>query len=270
MSSPRAPAIFISHGAPTELIQQGPWQTTMDGIGREVKPRAVIVMSAHWRSQGGFDVGYQPTFETLHDFSGFPEELSKFKYPAKGDLDLAEQCVSLLKGAAYNSSLDRARGLDHGVYVPLHHMWKRADVPVIPVAISSKATPRDVFRAGEILAPLRNEGVMMIGSGGMVHNLGALAWGNPSNDKPDPWAAEFQKWVLDALEDKDFTALCDFREHAPHAKEAHPTWEHFAPLIFTAGAESAWGEQMEELYSGWAFGCLSMSCIGFGKIFRDS
>ena len=108
MSSPRAPAIFISHGAPTELIQQGPWQTTMDGIGREVKPRAVIVMSAHWRSQGGFDVGYQPTFETLHDFSGFPEELSKFKYPAKGDLDLAEQCVSLLKGAAYNSSLDRA------------------------------------------------------------------------------------------------------------------------------------------------------------------
>lgn len=266
----RAPSIFISHGAPTELIQRGTWQFMLETIGREQQPRAVIVMSAHWRSRSGFDVAYQPAFETIHDFSGFPPELTRFSYPAKGHSDLAEQCVSLLSGAAMHSEHIGSRGLDHGVYVPLHHMWPNAHVPIIPVAIAAKASPQDVFRAGEILAPLRNEGVMIVGSGGMVHNLGELSWDHPESSKPQDWASTFQSWALNAIADRDFAALCDFRENAPGGAKAHPTWEHFAPLLFVCGAASAWGEAAEVLYDQWVYGSLSMNCLGFGKIFRDA
>jgi 4,5-DOPA dioxygenase extradiol len=231
-------------------------------------------MSAHWRSPTGFDVAYQTQFETIHDFDGFSPDLGLFKYPANGDVDLARQCVDLLIAASMRSNLEEHRGLDHGAYVPLHHMWKKAGVPVIPVAIPSKATPSDVFRAGEILAPLRNEGVMVIGSGGMVHNLSELIWERPRDENPEPWAQAFQTWVIQRLRDRDFPALCNFQDEAPHAKKAHPTWEHFAPLLFTAGATSTSyelvDESMTELYSGWTFANLSMACVGFGKIFRDS
>jgi 4,5-DOPA dioxygenase extradiol len=260
----RAPSIFISHGAPSVLTETGPWQLALEMIGRDISPRAVVVMSAHWRSRAGFDVGFQSQFETIHDFSGFSDALQRFKYPAKGHQDLAQQCVDLLNGAAFSSSLEPSRGLDHGSYVPLHFMWPKADVPVVPVAISAKATPQDVFRVGEILAPLRQDGVLVLGSGGMVHNLGAIEWQRPSDSLPETWASEFEDWVIKALSDRDFSALCDFRDVAPHGKEAHPTWEHFAPLVFAAGAASAWGEELQELYRGWAFGNLSMSCVGFG------
>lgn len=266
----RSPAIFVSHGAPTELVLKGPWQLTMESLGREIRPEAVIIMSAHDRSSSGFDVGYCPKFETIHDFSGFPEALNKFHYPAKGHQDIAQQCVDLLRGAAMSAKLDTARGLDHGAYVPLHHMWPKHNVPVVPIAIYSKASPFEIFRCGEILAPLRNEGVMIMGSGGMVHNLGQLVWETPTLSAPEDWAARFQSWVLRVLHSKDFEGLCDFRERGPDAKTAHPTWEHFAPLLFTAGAASAWGESLEELYLGWTYGSLSMATVGFGKIFRDS
>lgn len=260
----RAPSIFISHGAPSVLAEKGPWQLALEMIGRDTKPRAVVIMSAHWRSRQGFDVGYQPIFDTIHDFSGFSESLYQFKYPAPGHQDLSQQCVDLLKGAAYQSTLETGRGLDHGSYVPLHFLWPKAKVPVIPVAISTKASPQDIFRVGEILAPLRNEGVLILGSGGMVHNLGEVVDNDPHSEKPSDWAYEFESWVLKALIDRDFSALCDFREFAPHGKIAHPTWEHFAPLFFVAGAASAWDEELQELYRGWSFGSLSMSCIGFG------
>ena len=122
-------------------------------------------------------------------------------------------------------------GLDHGVYVPLHHMWPTAKIPVIPIAIYSKATPQDIFRAGEILAPLRNEDVMVIGSGGLVHNLGQLDWQNPADSKPESWAIDFQSWALGVLRSRNFESLCDFKELAPEASKAHPTWEHLAPLF---------------------------------------
>jgi 4,5-DOPA dioxygenase extradiol len=267
MAMKKSPAIFVSHGAPCELIQSGPWQLAMETIGRAVKPRAVIVMSAHWRSRIGFEVGYQAQFSTIHDFSGFPEELSRFRYPARGDANLADQCVDLLQGAAFQSRLEQSRGLDHGAYVPLFHMWSKADVPVIPVAIPAFAKPQNIFRAGEILAPLRHEDVMIIGSGGMVHNLGELTWEQPNNMSPESWAVEYQEWVFKALNDRDFSALCDFQSFAPHGHRSHPTWEHFAPLLFVAGAASAWGEPCQELYSGWTYGSLSMSCVGYGKIY---
>ena len=270
MTKARRPSIFISHGAPTELIQKGPWQLAVETIGREHAPRAVLVMSAHWKSPQGFDVGYCPKFETIHDFSGFPEELSKFKYPAKGERDLAEQCVELLRGASIKTKLETTRGLDHGVYVPLHHMWPKANIPVIPIAIYSKATPQEIFRVGEILAPLRNDDVMVIGSGGLVHNLGQLDWQNPADSSPEPWARSFQSWAFDVLQKRDFGALCDFKEQAPDAAKAHPTWEHLAPLFFVAGAASAWGEDFREIYTDWTYGSLSMAVVGYGNIFRDS
>ncbi len=270
MSSVRSPAVFVSHGAPTELMQKGPWQLTMESIGREVSTQAVIVMSAHYRSATGFAVGYCPKFQTIHDFSGFPDELNQFQYPARGQQDFAERCVDLLHGASMDSKLETTRGLDHGVYVPLHHMWPKHNIPVIPIAISSKATAHEVFRCGEILAPLRNEGVMILGSGGLVHNLSKLEWEKPGLSAPEEWAVRFQSWALNVLRLRDFESLCDFKERGPDASVAHPTWEHFAPLLFAAGAASAWGEDMEELYSGWTYGSLSMSAVGFGKIFRDA
>jgi 4,5-DOPA dioxygenase extradiol len=267
--SGRAPAIFVSHGAPSVLAETGPWQLSLEMIGRETKPRAVVIMSAHWRSRAGFDVGFQDEFETVHDFSGFSESLQQFIYPGKGDQDVAQQCVDLLKGAAFSSALDLSHGLDHGAYVPLHFLWPKGNVPIIPVAISSKARPQDIFRVGEILAPLRNEGVLILGSGGMVHNLGEIATETPTSSIPESWASEFEEWVLKALADRDFSALCDFREYAPHGQKAHPTWEHFAPLIFVAGSASAWNEDFQELYRGWTFGSLSMTSVGFGINYRQ-
>lgn len=270
MSVNRIPAMFVSHGSPVELINKGPWQLAMESVGREVLPRAIIVMSAHYKSSAGFEVGHCSSFETIHDFSGFPEELYNFNYTAKGDFDLAQQCVDLLKSASIPSKMNESRGLDHGSYVPLCHMWPKAQVPVIPVAISSNATPHEIFRAGEILAPLRNEGLMILGSGGMVHNLRRLVWDNPGLVAPESWATSFQAWVLDVLRTRNFDTLCDFMEEGPEAQVAHPTWEHFAPLIFVAGAASAWSEELEELYSGWTYGSLSMESVYYGKLFRDS
>jgi 4,5-DOPA dioxygenase extradiol len=264
MTARRAPALFVSHGAPTELIRAGAWQTALEYFGLEVRPRAVVVMSAHWRSRSGFDVGYQSKFSTIHDFSGFPEALNQFAYPAAGDLNLAEQCVELLRGAAMPSVLVSNRGLDHGAYVPLVKMWPKADIPVIPVAISASAPPEDIFRAGEILAPLRREGVVIMGSGGMVHNLGDLAWNDEENQQPDSWAEEFHIWVRNALIRRDFNSLCGFLEQAPQGSRAHPTWEHFAPLLFACGASSAWDESFDEIYSSWSFKNLSMSCFTYG------
>lgn len=270
MKQGRSPAVFVSHGSPLELIQKGPWQLVMESIGREVLPRAVIIMSAHYKSSSSFDVGFCKNFSTIHDFSGFPDELNRFVYPAKGDHDLSDRCVELLHGASIPSALNTTRGLDHGSYVPTSHMWPKANVPIIPLSISAKATPSDVFRVGEIIAPLRNEDVMILGSGGMVHNLGELSWEKPGLATPEDWATSFQSWVLEALRSRDFEALCDFRSVAPHGRMAHPTWEHLAPLIFVAGAASAWDEPLVELYSGWTYGNLSMTSICFGNVFKDS
>ena len=255
----RAPALFVSHGAPTELIGRGPWQTSLEILGRIDRPKAVVVMSAHWRTKSGFDIAFQSNFETIHDFSGFPEELSRFQYPAHGDLSLSKKCVELLSGAAMPSTLCETRGLDHGVYVPLHHMFRNADVPIIPIAINARATPQEIFRAGEILSPLRDEGVMICGSGGIVHNLGELSWDDQGRALPEPWASGFQTWVVETLDRRDYGSLCDFQTMAPEARRAHPTWEHFAPLLFVAGATSRFDALREVVFDDWTFGNLSMA-----------
>ncbi len=233
------PALFVSHGSPMEAVEDDAWSRDLGAwAARLGRPRAAVVVSAHWEGPLAVTAGASPA--TIHDFSGFPEALSRISYPAPGDPALAKK-AAFLTGAA----LDPRRGLDHGAWVPLRKLFPTADVPVVQLSIPPDG---DVARLGRLLGELRKEEVLLIGSGGAVHNLGSLAWGDKAAPV-EPWAMEFDRWVAERAGDVD--ALSRWRE-APGASRAHPTAEHFLPILFAAGSA------VETIHEGFHYGTLSM------------
>jgi len=226
------PALFVGHGSPMNAIEENEftrgWQAAAQAIA---KPKAILCVSAHWETRGvGVCSATQP--ETIHDFGGFPQALFDVRYPAPGDPALAQRVVALVKGLQIQATPQW--GLDHGAWSVLRVMYPDADVPVVQLSLdSSKPGPFHLALARE-LAALRDEGVLIVGSGFLTHNLRTVSF-DPNATTP-AWAAEFDAWAADVLARRDVDALLDYRERAPGVRQALPTHEHFVPVIVSMGA----------------------------------
>lgn len=224
----KMPILFLAHGAPI-LMDDAEWVGELGALAAELpRPTAVLMLSAHWEQRPA-TFGATRTVPLYYDFYGFPEHYYQVKYPAPGAPALAARVRSLLAERSLPAA-ESERGLDHGAYVPLLCMYPRADVPVLQLSLPS-LEPKELFALGRALAPLRDEGVLIIGSGFLTHNM-RFAF------RPDTpaWASEFDAWVADVLARRDHDALLDFASRGPAVRTALPTTEHFVPVLVAAGA----------------------------------
>lgn len=254
-TSPRMPVLFVSHGAPTLALDANAGRDFHALAADLPRPRALLVVSAHWLDTPA-TLGTRTTRPLLHDFVGFPDDLYACAYDAPAAADLADE---LLRRCP---SLGRAdhRGWDHGVWVPLLHMFPAADVPVLQVSMPWRWPPKQIFDLGRTLAPLREQGVLVLASGGAVHNLGRL---DRPGEEPPGWATNFEGWLRTQLLERAFDALIGFRDHAPDLKHAHPTDDHFVPMLVAAGAAADGGEVTFPI-EGFEYGSLSRLAVRFG------
>ncbi|MBI5279699.1 MAG: dioxygenase [Burkholderiales bacterium] len=227
------PTLFVSHGAPTFAIEPGLAGAQLAALGRILeRPRAIVVVSAHWQTRG-VKVMSALRPATIHDFGGFDEKLYDIAYPAQGDPVLAQQVAGPLADAGWPVTVDPQRGLDHGAWVPLLHLYPDADVPVLQVSMPHDLDERGAFALGRALAPLAGQGVLVIGSGSLTHNLYEFRVGAADEAA---YAREFSQWIREAVRAGDAQRLVGALEQAPHARRAHPTAEHFLPLLVALGA----------------------------------
>jgi 4,5-DOPA dioxygenase extradiol len=233
--SPQAmPAIFLSHGAPP-LADDVLWTAELASWSASVpKPRAILVVSAHWE-ENPLTIGATATVPLYYDFWGFPQRYYEVTYPAPGAPQLASSVSRLLASPEHPIHHDEARGLDHGAYVPLKEMYPQADVPVLQISMPT-LDPATLLEIGRRLSPLRQEGVLIIGSGFSTHNLHEVDLSRGAHDAPPTWSAEFDDWLQRQLRAGEVDTLVDFRKKAPAALLAHPRTEHFAPLFVALGA----------------------------------
>ncbi|MFD2262060.1 DODA-type extradiol aromatic ring-opening family dioxygenase [Lacibacterium aquatile] len=224
------PTLFVSHGSPMMPLEDIPAKRFLAGLATTLpRPTAILSVSAHWETETP-EVSAVAQPETIHDFYGFPPALYALQYPAPGAPALAQR-VAELTGAA----IDPIRGLDHGAWTPLLLAYPDADVPVTQVSIQPHAGPAHQYALGEALRPLRDEGVLIVASGGISHNLREWFRGAPGSG-PRPWMSEFTEWMAEHLETRDDEAVIDYRQRAPHAAQNHPRDEHFQPLHVALGA----------------------------------
>ena len=253
------PSIFVSHGSPGMLIGESPVRAFLQGLGDALPGvRAVLCVSAHWETMVP-TLATTPKPETIHDFFGFPDALYEIRYPAPGAPQLAARALQLIGDARLECETDESRGLDHGAWAPLKLMYAGADVPVCQCSIQHVSGPAGAHALGCALAPLRAEGVLVLASGGAVHNLRFFRPG--TDDVPD-WARRFDDWLCEKLEAGDVEALLEYRARAPDADSAHPRDEHLLPLFAALGAGGA-DTKARLLHRGFMDGALSMAAFAF-------
>ena len=262
-SAARMPAWFLAHGSPLLAVEKDDFTSALRREAPALpRPRAVAVVSAHWEARGPIRVTSAERPPLIYDFSGFPPELHDVRYPCPGDPSLASEIVKMLLDAGLTAVADPRRGLDHGAWVPLVHAFPKADIPVVEVALPVPRTPDDVVRMGKALAPLRDRGILLMGSGGLVHNLGRVRFEDKAAPVDD-WAREFDVWVRDRIRAVDLPGLAAYRPRAPQAALAVPTTEHFDPVFFVLGAGAA-GDRARDLFEGFHYGNLSMRSFSLG------
>jgi len=242
------PSLFISHGSPMLALTETPAHAFLRGLGRTLRPDAVVVVSAHWTTRR-LAVSTSAHPETIHDFGGFPAALYDCRYPAPGDPELARRLAREL------NAVPTERGLDHGAWVPLSLLFPEADVPVVSLSLPTEWSNAELVTLGEKLAALRTENVLVIGSGSLTHNLMAL---QAQGTTMPAWVGEFADWVHARLVADDRAALLAW-ERAPHAQRNHPTPEHFQPLLVAMGA----GGQAERRHHSVEHGVLAMDVYAF-------
>jgi 4,5-DOPA dioxygenase extradiol len=238
---PRTPVLFVSHGSPLFALNPGQTGPALQQWAAEQAPadriKGIVLISPHWMTRGGVAVMSTPMPRTWHDFGGFPDALYQLQYPAQGDPALADKVMDLLQTAGVPHAADERRPYDHGCWVPLMHLYPQADVPVVQVSLPDGFSTADIYAVGQALAPLREQGILLVASGSMTHNLYELR----REDGPtEPYVAAFCGWVHDTLMQGDLASMLDYRARAPHAKRAHPSDEHFLTIYFALGA-AGWG-----------------------------
>ncbi|MBI5361917.1 MAG: dioxygenase [Planctomycetes bacterium] len=251
------PSLFVSHGAPSLLLEDAPVRTFLAGMAKELpRPRAILCVSAHWTTRATrVDVSTAP--ETLHDFAGFPEELYRMRYPAPGSPGLARDVALRLKAAGIEAETS-SRGLDHGAWAPLKLMYPAADVPVVQLALQPHLGAAHHVALGRALAGLRQEGVLVLGSGGATHNLGELGAGDHAPD----WVRRFDDWLVERVERGDERDLVGYRALAPDSARCHPTEEHLFPLHVAFGAAGG-DTRGRTLHRSTTWGTLAMTAFRF-------
>lgn len=248
------PVVFFGHGNPMNAIENNAHTAAWTAVGRELpRPRAILAISAHWFVPGTMvTASAQP--RTIHDFGGFPRPLYEVAYPAPGDPALADRVGALL--APLPVGRDERWGLDHGTWSVLTHAYPRADVPVVQLSIDETQPPAFHYALGQRLRPLRDDGVLIVGSGNVVHNLHTLAWGE-HHPQPYDWAERFELIVRAALERGDDDALVAYERHGRDALLAVPTPEHYLPLLYVLGARRP-GDAVRFPTAGCELGSISM------------
>lgn len=250
------PSVFVSHGSPMLPFDDCPARDFLRGLGQQLgRPRAIVIASGHWDTQGP-QTNAVAVNDTIHDFYGFPKPLYDLRYPAPGDAVLAGEIA-----ARTGAKLDSARGLDHGAWVPLLLMYPKADIPVVQLSVQSARNAAHHIALGRALADLRADNVLVMGSGGFVHNLRAMDRADANADSEPDWCKRFSAWMDEKLTARDEAALADWRGQAPHAALAHPTPEHFLPLFVAYGAG---GDKTTRLHSSATYGSLRMDAYRFG------
>ncbi len=251
------PAVYVSHGSPMICFEEIPGRDFLKGLGRELgRPKSILAVSAHWETDAPM-ASTAKTPETIYDFYGFPQALYDLSYPAPGAPDLARRAVDLLGKAGFQAGTDPERGLDHGAWTPLLLMYPDADIPVTQLSIQFPLGPAHHVQVGRALAPLREEGVLILASGTATHNLRVMERGNHGHVAD--WVKDFDDWLVKTVESGDEAALIDYKRQAPNARLAHPRDEHFLPLYVAAGA----GSKGRRIHSSFAHGTLSMAAFAF-------
>jgi 4,5-DOPA dioxygenase extradiol len=254
------PALFVGHGNPMNAIRVNAWSGAWGELGTQLpRPRAVLSVSAHWYVPG-LAVTAVPQPRTIHDFGGFPRELYAVSYPAPGDAALARRVQKLL--APLPVELDQSWGLDHGTWSVLCHMYPDADVPVVQLSIDARQAPQFHYELGVRLRPLRDEGVLLIGSGDVVHNLALYTWGE-REQPPYAWAVRFEALVRQRLSSAERASLIDYEVLGKDARLSVPTPEHYLPLLYAMAASEP-DEPVSFPVEGFDGGSISMLAVQFG------
>lgn len=251
-------SLFISHGAPTLLLNETPAHQFLKRLGGELpRPKAIIVVSAHWESRQLL-VDSAAKHDLIYDFRGFPRELYEFKWPAKGDPTLAERILTHLTALGFETKLTSGRGLDHGAWVPLALLDPTAAIPVVPVSLPAGYNDHALWDLGKALSDFEREGCLLVGTGSLTHNLRALSanWNAPAN----PDVAAFVDGLNEILESAEREQIINWRA-LPYAWHHHPSPEHFLPLLIAAAAQG----KARRLHQSIEHGALAMDCWSFGR-----
>ncbi|WP_374444013.1 dioxygenase [Stella sp.] len=253
--------LFLSHGSPMLYLTATPAHRFLAALGRDLAPpRAIVVASAHWETAAPA-VGAAPRPATIHDLGGFPDALHRARWPAPGDPAVAAEVAAALSAARIGAAVDPARGLDHGIWVPLAIALPGAGIPVVPLAVQPGRDARHHLALGRALAPLAASGVLVVGSGAVTHNLYATR-GQAVDAAPPAWVDAFRDWVAEAAAAGDAARLCDWRSVAPAAEVNHPTPEHFLPFFVALGAAGA-GAVGRRIHASVEYGVIGMDAYAF-------
>jgi len=249
------PALFVSHGSPAMVIEDCPTRDFLQQLGRETgKPKGIVCVSGHWTTEQPA-VTMHPQPATIHDFSGFADELFTLQYPAPGDPLLATRVIDLLASREIAVERHMSRGFDHGAWSPLMLMYPEAHIPVVQLSVQPHLDPAHHLAMGKALQPLRSEGILILASGAATHNLQDF-FGRPRESDPLPYAEKFADWLKEAVASGKTGELLDYLNRAPEALRNHPTPEHFLPLFAAMGAGGGKGELIHDSFT---YGCLSMA-----------
>ena len=255
------PSLFLSHGSPTLPLTDTPARSFLSQFsGTIARPKAILVISAHWETSVP-TVNAVDRNDTIHDFRGFPQALYELRYPAPGSPAVAARAADLLRASGIDCRIDQSRGLDHGAWVPLLLMYPQADIPVLQLSLQPHLGTGHHLRMGRALAPLRQEGVLIIGSGSMTHDLSEFRGHGPNDPAPD-WVNAFADWFDSALSAGRTDDLLDYRRQAPFAVKNHPSEEHLLPFYAALGAAGENARAMR-LHASATYGVLRMDVYAF-------
>ncbi|MEK3901011.1 dioxygenase family protein [Paenibacillus sp. FSL R7-0179] len=253
------PSYFFAHGAPSIVLEDNAYTKLLKEFKDHMpKPKAIVLFSAHWE-ESVQSIGAAATYDTIYDFGGFQDELYQMTYPAKSDRALADQIQNLFTAHGIESVRNETRGLDHGAWAVLKLLYPEADIPVVAMSVNRDLPNEQQYEIGKALAALREQDVLIIASGGTVHNLRRLNW---NSEDVNGWAEQFDHWIQEKLEAWDTAALFQYDELAPYAEMAVPTSEHFIPLFIAMGAGDP-GRNAQLLHRSYQYGNLSLSCWQF-------
>lgn len=257
------PALFLAHGSPMIAVEQTPYASEfLPNLAAGMKPKAIVVFTAHWESETLTISSTDDVYETIYDFGGFPPELYRIQYKARGSMIVAAMLEARLTQAGIAVRTESSRGLDHGTWTILHRMYPQADIPVVQVSVNPYLPPSEQFRIGEALRGLDAEDILVIGSGVTVHNLRMLNWHAAGSDVPEPWAAAFDDWLIERIQERDLDDLFRYAELAPAARQAVPRAEHFVPLFIAMGSGDP-SRKPEVIHRSYDMGTLSYLCFRF-------
>jgi 4,5-DOPA dioxygenase extradiol len=256
----RLPSVFISHGSPMHALEAGAAGKAWAALGRSLpRPKAIVIASAHWETGVPMLTGAARP-ETIHDFSGFPDPLYKLRYPAPGSPHVAQRAQALLKEGGFSAGIDGTRGLDHGAWAPLLYAYPEADIPVVQLSVQPALGPGHHAALGHALRKLSDEGILVVGSGHLTHNL--RDFDRTGRAAPAPYAKAFQKFVFENIESRNLDRLAEYRSVSPEGVRAHPTEEHFLPLFVALGAARD-DSKPERIFDAIESGALAMDAYVF-------